>query len=449
MKLRTKIQIFASVALFIVILLINVAIFFLFQKISLEAEVERVREEANVIMEALASSMESEVNPNALLKAYIPTNGMVRIINSEEVALQSITKNSDYYQVPVQYVTTETREIFRGNDDAPFVVISTPFIWEDGQVVTLQVSEHLASQKETLNTLFIVLLVASLIMIIPALIGGWALSKFLLKPIMAIIQAMTENPKNGKWTKIEATGKSKDELYQLGNTYNEMIDRLQESLKKQEQFVSDASHELKTPISVIKSYADLLERWGKEKQDVYEEAIDAIKQEAVRMESMTKQMLTLAKNQKEDHLQFETVHLPKLVQEVVRAFTVTYKRKITFASDVEEPMISCDKEKINQVLYILLDNAHKYSDGGIDVRITQRDPYIEIAIRDHGEGISEEDIRHIFDRFYRVDKARSRETGGTGLGLSIAQIIVEAHNGEIDVESTVGQGTTFTVKLPY
>ncbi|WP_102029236.1 sensor histidine kinase [Salirhabdus sp. Marseille-P4669] len=448
MKLRTKIQIYASFTVLIVILLINTAIFYLFMKISLDAEVERARAETNVIMEALASNENANVTSNTLLKAYIPSNGMIRIINKEEMALEAITKKADYYSLPLTYVTTEKREIIEGQDGVPFVMISIPFIWENGEVVTLQVSEKLTAHQEAMSTLFLVLLFASLIMIIPAALGGMVLGNFLVKPIKELTTAMTENQRKGKWKKIRLKGKSKDEIYQMGSTYNSMIDRLEESFKKQEQFVSDASHEFKTPISVIKSYTQLLERWGKDKPEVFEEATAAIRQEAERMESMTRQMLALAKNQREEDLRFETINLVHLVQDVIRTFTVTYKREITLRNDLMHTTLSCDKEKINQVLYILLDNACKYSDQEIRVSLSQSHTVAKISVQDFGDGMSDSEVNRIFDRFYRVDKARSRETGGTGLGLSIAQFIVHAHGGEITVQSKEGEGSIFTVNLP-
>jgi two-component system, OmpR family, sensor histidine kinase ArlS len=447
MKLRTKIQVYSSFVLILLIILVNTAIFFLFYKTSVDAEMDRVKSQTKVIMEALAANMDTNVNPTDLLKAYIPSNGMIRIINKQGDPVHAITKKAAFHRLRSQYVLAETHKIVESDNDERFAVISVPLIWEGGEVVTLQVAEQLTTLQKTMSTLFYVLLFSSLIMIIPTVIGGAFLSNFLLKPIKQLTTAMTENPKQGEWKKIKLPGRSKDELFQMGSTYNHMIDRLKESFTKQEQFVSDASHELKTPISVIKSYTQLLERWGKEKPDVFDEATHAIRSETDRMERMIQQLLSLAKNQRMESLQFENVNLIDLVQDVARAFTVTYKRKISLYSDLQRLEVSCDREKINQVLYILLDNACKYSQGEIHVYINISES-VQIAVQDFGEGLSQKDMERIFDRFYRVDKARSRETGGTGLGLSIAQFIARTHGGELTVESIEGEGSTFTLSIP-
>ncbi|MRG87333.1 HAMP domain-containing sensor histidine kinase [Salinibacillus xinjiangensis] len=449
MKLRTKIQMYSTLVVFIVILLINTAIFYLFYKISIDAEIERVKSETNTIMEALADNMDTTISPNDLMKAYIPSNGMIQIINQEDQVIHSIRKDAEFFDLPSDYVSAETSQVIEGEDGVRSVMVSVPIIWEDGEVVTLQVTEKLSSLDETMSTLFYVLLFASLIMVIPTIIGSHFLSNFLLKPIQQLTKTMTDNPKKGEWRTINISGRSKDELYQMGSTYNRMIERLKESFHKQEQFVSDASHELKTPLSVIKSYTQLLERWGKSRPEVFDEATHAINTETERMSYMIQQMLDLAKNEQKENLQFEHVNLIPMLQDCIRAFTVTYKRKIKFSSDFDQLELSCDREKMNQLFYILIDNACKYSQEDVNVTVDHVDGLVKVDIQDFGEGIAEQDVERIFDRFYRVDKARSRETGGTGLGLPIAQFIARSHGGEISVVSEEGNGTVFTVSIPH
>ncbi|GAA0500939.1 two-component system sensor histidine kinase YkoH [Salinibacillus aidingensis] len=448
MKLKTKIQVYATLVLLITILCINTAIFLLFNKITVDAEVNRVKAEADTLMESLATNMNTGVNLDELLKAYVPNQGIVRIINNEEMTIHTVTKKSKYYNLSADYIQKETHDIVEGQDGMRYAVISTPMIWENGEVVTLQVAEELINLEDTMSTLFYVLLFASLIMVIPALIGARVLSNSLLRPIQRLTNIMTENASQGQMKKIRLSGRSKDELHQMSSTYNQMIDRLRESFTRQEQFVSDASHELKTPISVIKSYTQLLNRWGRKKPEVFEEATEAIQTETDRMDAMIRQMLTLARNQKSDHLKLESVNLTALLQDCVRAFSVTYDRDIQLFSTENKLEGRVDREKINQVFYILIDNACKYSQDEVHVYTDSSEGYIQVKVQDFGEGIPEADVERIFDRFYRVDKARSRDNGGTGLGLSIAKHIVESHNGIITVDTELGNGTAFTVKLP-
>ncbi|WP_226038085.1 HAMP domain-containing sensor histidine kinase [Aquibacillus saliphilus] len=449
MKLRTKIQVFLSLIMIIVIIFINTAIYFLFYKVSLDAEVERVQSQANTLMEALAENENIDADPHQFLRAYIPSNGMIRVINDQNEVIESISKEVEYYNLPFTFVKKQSQQVIQGDSGTRYAIISVPLIWNDGQVMTLQVAEHLTSLKETMSTLFIVLVFASLIMIVPALIAGRWLGNFVIKPIRQLTHSMTDNPKDGEWKKIDIHNRSKDELYLMGNTYNQMIDRLNESFNRQEQFVSDASHELKTPITIIKSYAQLLKRWGNEKPEIFDEAVQAINSESNRMQHMTEQMLSLAKNQQRENLLFESVNLIALTQDIIRSLSVAYNRKITLFTELQNLEHSADKEKISQALYILIDNACKYSDSEINISIDQFEQEIQISVEDFGEGLTETEQEHIFDRFYRADKARNRESGGTGLGLSIALYIVRAHGGDIKVKSNEGEWSVFTIHLPY
>ncbi|MDL4840576.1 HAMP domain-containing sensor histidine kinase [Aquibacillus rhizosphaerae] len=448
MKIRTKMQLFLTLIMVIVIILINTAIYFLFYKTSIDAEIDRVQTQANSMMEAFANNQEEQADQHQLLKAYIPANGMVRIINEQGDVVQSVSKQADFYNLPFSFVRAESTELIKAEDGTRHAVISIPFIWGNGDVMTLQVTEHLVSLHRTMDTLLIVLLLASLIMIIPAIIASRWLSNLVLKPIHQLTEAMTNNPRQGEWKKITINNRSKDELYQMGTTYNQMIGRLTESFERQEQFVSDASHELKTPIAVISSYTQLLGRWGKEKPEVFEEAVLAIRSESERMKHLTEQMLVLAKNQQSENLTFENTNIISLIQEVVRALSVAHNRKIIMMTDNAPLHISIDKEKISQSIYILTDNACKYSEQDVHVTVNYNDQELQIAIEDFGEGLSEAESKRIFDRFYRVDKARSRHTGGSGLGLSIALDIIHKHGGTIKVTSKQGEGSVFTVHLP-
>lgn len=227
-----------------------------------------------------------------------------------------------------------------------------------------------------------------------------------------------------------------------------MIDRIYENIEKQERFVSDASHELKTPLSVITSYTELLQRRGKDRPELWEEATNAILSEAERMKQLTGQMLLLAKNQEQENIRFELVDISSIIRSIIRSLSVAYDREIILYTDQVNTEISADKQKIYQAIYILVDNACKYSDSDIHLQVKEGPTELTISVKDFGEGLSKEDQQHIFDRFYRVDKARSRKSGGTGLGLAICHSIIQAHGGTITIESELNEGSTFTIHLP-
>jgi two-component system, OmpR family, sensor histidine kinase ArlS len=294
----------------------------------------------------------------------------------------------------------------------------------------------------------LVLTVAILIVLIPSYLAGRMLSDIILKPINSMIETMEEIQRKSIFKKIELKSQSKDELYKLGSTFNKMMDILAKNFEKQQQFVSDASHELKTPLTVIESNASMLKRWGMKDQALLEESVDAIYSEAVRMQELTKQMLMLANHDGEWNLDIKKVDFVLLSKETSKLMKNAYGQHISVSSPFDRVIGNADRQKMKQLLFILLDNAFKYSTSPIELNVGYEKNHVFFTVEDYGIGIPEEDMAHIFDRFYRVDKARNRGTGGTGLGLSIAKEIVDSHGGSINVVSKEGEGTKFTVTLP-
>ncbi|MFD1038345.1 ATP-binding protein [Virgibacillus byunsanensis] len=444
MKLRTKIQLFSSLFMLILILLVNTSIYFLFHKVSADSELDQLAAQTNTIIETLNSNPDIAINE--LLRAYLPTDGMIRVMDEDGNALTVLTKHNDYTSLPGEYTTTESQSIIVRENGLEVAAISKPLIWENGEIVTLQVSNHLVALNETMTTLFYVLVIASVIMLIPTIIAGILLSRFLLQPIKALIQAMKENTKQAKWKKINVQNRSHDELYEMEKTFNEMIDYLKDNFERQETFVSDASHELRTPISIVKSYGELLKRQGKDNHDLFNESVEAIDTEVERMQKLVEQMLTLAKNKTTDVIQ--VVDLIALSEHTITTFRGAYARKISVDNHGDSLLVNGNKDQLQQIIYILIDNAIKYSSDEIRISIAQQKNKAIMKVTDFGQGISKIDHARIFDRFYRIDKARSRDTGGTGLGLAIAKSIAETHHGDLCVTSKLGEGSTFTLSLP-
>lgn len=445
MKLKTKIQLFSSLFMLLLILLVNTSIYFLFYKISAENELSRLSNETNTIVETLQAN--PDVPRSQLLKAFVPENGIIRVIdqNGEEL-IPTITKSESYTQLAYEFIDHEKRTIEKDEQGHYIAVVMKPIIWENGEVATLQVANFLIALDEMMHTLFYVLVAASLIILIPTVIAGNLLSKFVLQPIQKLIETMKINIHDKNWQLIEVENESKDELYEMVTTFNELMRQLKESFKKQEQFVSDASHELKTPLSIIKSYAELLKRRGKANPELITESIDVIEQEAERMLLLVNQLLDLAKNKQA--FPHEPIDLVPLVKKVHRIFADAYDRKIHLDIAEKSVLIKGNEKQIEQVVYILLSNAIKYSEKEIALHLYVKQQFAVLDVIDKGIGISEEEQKRIFDRFYRIDKARSRQTGGTGLGLAIANEIVKHHGGTIEVVSEIGKGSTFTVNIP-
>lgn len=242
------------------------------------------------------------------------------------------------------------------------------------------------------------------------------------------------------------------ELRSLAQAINELMDRVNQAYSAQMRFVSDASHELRTPIAVIQGYAALLDRWGKTDPEALQESIDAIRGEAASMERLVEQLLFLARGDNDSQpVKMETLDLTDLAGEVLREEEMIHPERTFLPRWGEDPVsIYADPGLMKQLLRILMDNSLKYSppEGRIYLRVLASQGHVRLTVQDEGMGIPPEGIPHIFERFYRTDQSRDRKTGGTGLGLSIAKWIVERHGGWFEIVSRPEVGTRITVVLP-
>lgn len=246
------------------------------------------------------------------------------------------------------------------------------------------------------------------------------------------------------------------ELQSIEIALNNLLYRMKESEKQQTRFVSDASHELRTPISVIQGYVNMLDRWGKEDEEILDESIVALKAESEHMKELIEQLLFLARGDSgRNTLKKIEFNLTEVVQEVwEESLMIDEHHRYVFeqASNAEnDNMLSAvmtgDVAMIKQSIRILVQNAAKYSEEGATIAfaVKETEDTISYVVQDEGVGMQQDEVSHIFERFYRSDEARNSETGGSGLGLSIAKWIVDAHGGSINVLSRVDFGTRFTV----
>ncbi|HEY8805144.1 MAG TPA: HAMP domain-containing sensor histidine kinase, partial [Clostridium sp.] len=244
---------------------------------------------------------------------------------------------------------------------------------------------------------------------------------------------------------------SHDELKQLAETFNDMLDRIQSSYEMQNQFVSDASHELRTPIAVIQGYTNMLYRWGKDDKNVLEESIIAIKSESENMKELVEKLLFLARSDKNTQKIYkEEFNINKLIADIIKDTKIIDSNHEISTNINEESLIYADRKLLKQAIRVFIDNSIKYTQSGgsivLNSYIAKKNLMLEII--DTGIGISKDDLPYIFNRFYRCDKSRAKESGGTGLGLSIAKWIIGMHNGSIVVESRLNMGTKIKIGLP-
>ena len=301
-----------------------------------------------------------------------------------------------------------------------------------------------------MNILFWVLLCLDLYRVGYFLNHRDRLNRRVLKPITDMAETAAALSANNLSDRISVEG-AKNELKDLALVINGMLDRIELSYNSQKQFVSDASHELRTPIAVIQGYVGMLERWGKTDKAVLDEGISAISQEAASMKELVERLLFLARHDKKTlMLEMEVFDPLEVMSEVHREARLLSPAHRFELNPAQNARISADKGMIKQLMRILVDNAIKYTPAGgsITLGVRRDGSSCYLSVTDTGAGISAEDLPKVFDRFYRCDEARKSQTSGHGLGLSIARIIVSAHGGHLRVRSKVGVGTTFTACLP-
>ena len=308
------------------------------------------------------------------------------------------------------------------------------------------------TEREFFNSLQRLLFYTIAICFVLALLAGHFISRRILTPIREIT-----------WTarsiEVERLGRrldvprARDELSELARTFNRMLDRLQEGFRQEQRFVSDASHELRTPLTVILGYSDMLSRWGREDKNILDEGITAIRSEAENMQQLIEKLLFLARaDQKRQVVNKEVVDLAALLADTIEKMQmVTATHEITLGENTPA-FVDADPVLLRQLLRIFLENSLKYTPKGGHIRasslLTADGDAVMVTLADDGIGIAPEHQARIFDRFYRVDSSRTKETGGSGLGLSIARWIAERHDIQIALTSAVDEGTTITLTIP-
>lgn len=442
MKITTKINLLTTAWMLCILILINFVVFFLFMKTTVNMEEDMLFQKAEDILKDINTNQSTgEIREN--LKEYLSEHSYIRIMEPGNKMINEVT-NDKLLSEKMKKIYTEKKQakthlISAEHGEEEVLVVHVPI--HNQLKGSLEIGERLQGLEKRKEILRAILIFSTILAALLTLLGGKWLANMIMRPISNMIKTMEEIEKSGVPKTITIQNKTKDELQTMAQTFNRMIDRIQENMEKQSQFISDASHELKTPLTVIKSYANLLRRHGLEDKEMADEAIQAIHSEATRIQKMTETFLELATLEKESVLEINEVNLVNLCKTILKQLKHVYRRDITLHFNENPIVIKADELKIKQVIIILLDNALKYSNDRIEVFLEKNEKKAIIRVKDYGIGIPQEEIRNTFERFYRVDKARNRETGGSGLGLNIAKSIMKLHQGEIKMTSKEGIGT--------
>ena len=347
----------------------------------------------------------------------------------------------------------------------PIETATYTVIWDDGKTMVKAASYFLYNLRKIIMIIGIV----EGIFLLEEIIFGTARVRKILKPLNEIAET-AERLSNMVFdeekfhsledaiSKISPVASDErihiedSEFKGLEDAINKLLDRMRDSYRQQARFVSDASHELRTPISVIQGYANMLDRWGKSDESVLDESITAIKSESENMKNLVEQLLFLARGiNGKTQLTIEEFSLSNMIKEVVEESKMIDDKHVYSYINLEDVNVYGDVGLLKQTARILVENAAKYTEIGESIvlkvgRNSKGEPYF--SVQDNGIGMDTEDIPHIFERFFRADTARVRKNGGTGLGLSIAKWIIDNHNGYFSVVSRKEIGTRITVYLP-
>jgi two-component system OmpR family sensor kinase len=316
-----------------------------------------------------------------------------------------------------------------------------------GQTHFLVVAQSLADTTNTMGRMGFFLLVSILVILILALLSGALLIRRALSPVRRVTATAQSIESSSDLSRRVGYRGPRDEIGQLATTFDRMIERLDSALQAQKNFVADASHELRGPLTVMQGNLDLLKRNLKEEDR--RESLRALEAETSRMSKVVSDLLILAELDSGQPERQDAVALRDMLLDAQRRARQLAGNRHIVVGRQEDLRVKGNADKLEQVFSNLVDNAIKYtSDGGtITLSLFRDGDWVCLAVADTGIGVSRQDLPHIFDRFYRVDKARSKASGGTGLGLAIVKGIVERHGGRVTVTSEPGKGSTFTVWL--
>ena len=328
-------------------------------------------------------------------------------------------------------------------------LLGLPVLSQGRMVGAIIVGESLHFLDITLRDLRQLLGLATLLAMLLALAGGWWLRRQAMRPVAEVTRVARDIAATGRFERRIAVPQTQDELRDLAVTFNEMLARLERVFRRQRDFLADASHELRGPLTVIRGNLDLLQMDlpETERNESAAEALEEVK----RMSRLVSDLLFLAAEDAQERLERQPVPLHELVSTAgERAHSLDAGQHTVSILSNDPTVVQGDRDRLGQMLWNLVENALRYTETGgtVTLGLHNHGPVAELTVTDTGVGIPAEHLPHIFERFYRVERARSHRYGSTGLGLAIVKQVAETHGGQVRVRSEPGVGTTFTVALP-
>lgn len=458
-----SIFILVTVSLFAVLFYKNTSDIMLREgKSRIEATINDLDSQLSTINEPMTKENVNQIFEDAIKNAkddrdsYLIANAAQRetyiyIYNSQNDLL---FENHQNKELNIKNISTKPK-LMEVNGVPGYILKKTIYSNKTGQSIGyVQVFYELTNLYKIKKDIFHHIFIFMLIWLVVVYIFEVMISNHFIKPIKKLSETIEDIKDNPMTTKRVPVPKTNDEIGSLTQLFNGVLDQMQRYIEQQDQFVSDVSHELRTPVTIIEGHLNLLQRWGKDDPDVLEESLQVSVQEVERMKELIQEMLELSRLEQTNIKRLKgKANAKEVISQVINNFQMIHPDFIfIFDDELQEDLeIDVYRNHLEQLLIILVDNAVKYSNEEMKVvriLVSKDSNNLVIGVKDYGVGISQKDITKIFDRFYRVDKARSRQKGGNGLGLTIAQKLIDIYNGELEVESSLGVGTTFKVKFP-
>ncbi|WP_436861640.1 HAMP domain-containing sensor histidine kinase [Staphylococcus caeli] len=445
-KLKTKWMLITTTITFLTIFIFSIIIIYFLSTSLRHNELNEAERSSEDIVKLFESKHISRVSPLDLNASLGNFQKVMLFDNDGHKIIE--TSNDDSITYSPNVVPNNLNHIaVRNNQNTEYLIITDQIDSPKFQGYSVIV-HSLDDYNALVSSLYFIALIFGIIATFITAIISYFFSSQITKPLILMSNKMQQIRRDGFQEKVELTT-NYEETDNLIVTFNEMMFQLEESFNQQRQFVEDASHELRTPLQIIQGHLNLINRWGKKDAAILEESLDISLEEMARITKLVEELLLLTKdNNNSRDGEIENVDINAEITSRIKSLKQLHS-DYTFEFDAYPKAlnIKIDRYQLEQVLIIFIDNAMKYDQINkyIHIQTNLRNKQISIEITDHGVGIPKEDIDFIFDRFYRVDKSRSRKLGGNGLGLSIAKKIIELNHGTIHVESELGKYTTFKI----
>ncbi|WP_136605727.1 HAMP domain-containing sensor histidine kinase [Paenibacillus dokdonensis] len=386
---------------------------------------------------------------SSYMRNVLGKNQMIRLIDKNGTELLLATDHfNPLWITPLPSTISSLQDVWHEEDH--ILVYRSPLMIKN-ETGTIEIATNLETFDHFNVTLLWVMVIGGFLAVCISATSGWAIAKQFLRPVKALAVTIQNVKQNGLQERV-ANIENGDELSQLASLFNELMDQLEVSFRQQKQFVDDASHELRTPITILEGHLNLLDRWGKRDQAILEESLEASLQEVRRLKGLVQGLLALSRAESSiftNHI--EQIRIEPFLTKTLHRMEDLYPEFIfRMKGEGTGKLVRINPLHLEQMLFIVIENAIKYSGDHkeIDIRSYEEKNRVRISVQDHGIGIPTAEIQNVFDRFYRVDRARSREIGGTGLGLAIAKNLIQHYQGEIALTSVEDEGTRVILSFP-